>query len=190
MFFPHDRHLSLAVPGVASRTYQTAFKKLRSEGLERFAQARVFYGELAWSQAVESPAHLTISLNAEEWENEKLTPYQVLVHWQEWSAAARGRLKNELEVARKEGMEAKKAKRASRSYLFFIGSQDAQNTALFHVRDHRLICTLHDELISRRRRSLGSQQSSYCSSSGLIGPTVVMGCGVPSCPGNIPMLST
>lgn len=59
----------------------------------------------------------------------------------------RSRLKNELEVARKEGMEAKKAKQASRSFLFFIGNQDAKKPALFHVQDHRLICTLHDELV-------------------------------------------
>ncbi|WP_165567209.1 hypothetical protein [Pseudomonas aeruginosa] len=124
--FPYDRHLSLEVPGVAPNTYQTAFKKLRSDGLGQFAQARVFYGELAWSQAVESSEYLTISLNAGEWKDEKLTPYQVIVHWLEWSAVARGRLKNELEVARKEGMEAKKAKQASRSFLFFIGNQDAK----------------------------------------------------------------
>ncbi|EKL8245035.1 hypothetical protein KUT41_15675 [Pseudomonas aeruginosa] len=145
--FPYDRHLSLEVPGVAPNTYQTAFKKLRSDGLGQFAQARVFYGELAWSQAVESSEYLTISLNAGEWKDEKLTPYQVIVHWLEWSAVARGRLKNELEVARKEGMEAKKAKQASRSFLFFIGNQDAKKPALFHVQDHRLICTLHDELV-------------------------------------------
>ncbi|MCV0217125.1 hypothetical protein KUC60_30265, partial [Pseudomonas aeruginosa] len=132
---------------VAPNTYQTAFKKLRSDGLGQFAQARVFYGELAWSQAVESSEYLTISLNAGEWKDEKLTPYQVIVHWLEWSAVARGRLKNELEVARKEGMEAKKAKQASRSFLFFIGNQDAKKPALFHVQDHRLICTLHDELV-------------------------------------------
>ncbi|NKQ09078.1 hypothetical protein [Pseudomonas sp. SST3] len=154
--FPYDRHLSLEVPGVAPTTYQTAFKKLRSKGFELFAQARVFYGELAWSHAVESSEHLTISLNAGEWADKKLSPYQVIVHWQEWSAVARGRLKNELEVARKEGMEARKAKQASRSYLFFIGNQDAQNSALFHVMDHRLICTLHDELVFPPKTAVGS----------------------------------
>ncbi|EQL42642.1 hypothetical protein M770_35405 (plasmid) [Pseudomonas aeruginosa VRFPA03] len=40
-----------------------------------------------------------------------------------------------------------KAKQASRSFLFFIGNQDAKKPALFHVQDHRLICTLHDELV-------------------------------------------
>lgn len=154
--FPYDRHLSLEIAGVTPTTYQTAFKKLRSEGLEQFAQARVFYGELAWSQAVESREHLTISLNAGEWKNGKLTPYQVIVHWLEWSAAARGRLKNELEVARKEGIEAKKAKKRSRSYLFFIGNQDANSPALFHVLDHRLICTLHDELLFPPKKAVGT----------------------------------
>lgn len=55
-------------------------------------------------------------------------------------------------------MEAKKAKRASRSYLFFIGSQDAQNPALFHVQDHRLICTLHDELIFPPKTVVGQPE--------------------------------
>ena len=145
--FPYDRHLSLEVPGVAPATYQTAFKKLRSKGLEQFPHARIFYGELAWTQAVESPEYLTISLNAGEWEEQKLTPYQVVVHWHGWSAVARGRLKNELEIARQENMKAKKGKQSSRSYLFFVGVQDAKNLAIFHVLDHRLICTAHDELV-------------------------------------------
>lgn len=150
--FPYDRHLSLEVPGVAPTTYQTAFKKLRSKGFERFAQARVFYGELAWSQAIESPEHLTISLNAGEWVEGELSHYQVLVHWREWSAVACARLRNELEVARKEGMDAKKAKQTSRSYLFFVGDQDDKNPALFHVLDHRLVCTLHGDLMFPPRK--------------------------------------
>lgn len=32
-------------------------------------------------KAIESPEHLTISLNAGEWKDEKLTPYKVIVHW-------------------------------------------------------------------------------------------------------------
>ncbi|MGP8776729.1 hypothetical protein ACT01K_30185 [Pseudomonas aeruginosa] len=76
---------------------------------------------------------MTISLNAGEWEEKKLTPYQVVVLWSEWSAAARGRLKNELEIARQENIKAKKDKQASRSYLFFVGAQDAKNPAIFHV---------------------------------------------------------
>lgn len=149
--FPFDRRLSLAVPGITPTNYQTAFKKLRSKGLEQFPHARIFYGELAWTPAVESSERLTISLNAGEWEEKKLTPYQVLVHWSGWSTVARGRLKNELEIARQENMRAKKDKQASRSYLFFIGVQAAENFAIFHVLDHRLICTVHDELVSPPR---------------------------------------
>ncbi|UUY07490.1 hypothetical protein LRS11_16895 [Pseudomonas sp. J452] len=145
--FPFDRHLSLAIPGIAPTTYQTAFKKLRAKGLEPCPNARIFYGELAWTPAAESPEHITISLNAGEWEEKKLTPYQVVVLWSEWSAVACGRLKNELEIARQENMKAKKDKQASRSYLFFVGAQDAKNPAIFHVLDHRLICTAHDELV-------------------------------------------
>ena len=57
------------------------------------------------------------------------------------------RLKNELETARQENMAAGKSKAKTRSYLFFIGSQDVQTPSLFHVNDQRLICTVHGLLV-------------------------------------------
>ena len=58
-----------------------------------------------------------------------------------------GRPLERVEIARQENIKAKKDKQASRSYLFFVGAQDAKNPAIFHVLDHRLICTAHDELV-------------------------------------------
>ncbi|WP_394245033.1 hypothetical protein [Halopseudomonas laoshanensis] len=148
--FPFDRHLSLAVPGIAPTAYQTAFKKLRSNGLEHFPDLRIFYGELAWTPAAESFEHLTITLNAGKWDQKTLTPYQVIVEWDGWSTVARSRLKRELEVARQENIKANKECQRSRSYLFFVGAQDARNITIFRIMDHRLICTVHDELVFPR----------------------------------------
>ncbi|RMT93209.1 hypothetical protein ALP39_00973 [Pseudomonas marginalis pv. marginalis] len=145
--FPFDRHLSLHVDGIDTTTYQTVFKVLRSKGIEAFTRQRIFYSELAWKAAEETPEQLTITLNSGEWVEGKLMPYRVVVDWAAWSKTARSRLKNELEAARKENMAATKSKATTRSYLFFIGTQDAQTLSHFHVNDPRLICTVHDLLV-------------------------------------------
>lgn len=145
--FPFDRHLSLHVDGIDTTTYQTVFKLLRSKGIESFSRQRVFYSELAWKVAEETSEQLTIALNAGEWIDGKLMPYSVVVDWTTWSKTARSRLKNELEAARKENMAAAKSNARTRSYLFFIGPQDAQMLSRFHVNDPRLICTVHDQLM-------------------------------------------
>lgn len=144
--FPYDRTLSLHIDGIDTDTYQTVFKKLRSNGFEHFPNQRIFYAELAWKVAEETDDHLIISLNAGEWAERKLTPYCVVVHWAEWSKTARSRLKHEIEAARKENREASQDKKTSRSYLFFIGPQDEETFSKFHVTDQRLICTVHDQL--------------------------------------------
>lgn len=144
--FPYDRGLSLHVDGIDTDTYQTVFKKLRSKGFESFPNQRIFYAELAWKAAEEADEHLIISLNAEEWTERKLAPYVVVVHWAGWSKTARSRLKHEIEAARKENREASQDKKTTRSYLFFIGAQDADVPSKFHATDQRLICTIHDEL--------------------------------------------
>jgi hypothetical protein len=147
MRFPFDRQLSLHIDGIDTTTYQTVFKKLRSKGLEHFAKRRVFYSELAWKAAKDTPEHLSVPLNSGEWIDGKLQCYNVVVHWAEWSNTARTRLRKELETARLENIAAAKRNAKSRTYLFFIGLQDVAEPSLFHVEDPRLICTVHDLLV-------------------------------------------
>jgi hypothetical protein len=147
LLFSYNRHLSLHIDGIDTTTYQTVFKKLRSNGFERFLQQRIFYAELAWQAVEECAEHLIIHLNAGEWHASRLTPYCVVVQWGEWSNTARSRLRHELEAARQESMAAKKRKDAKRTYLLFIGPQDAEALSQFIVNDPRLICTVHGELV-------------------------------------------
>jgi len=145
--FPYDRHLPLQIDGIQTTTYQTVFKMLRSGGIEAFPQQRIFYAELAWQAAQESDDGLLIPLDAGEWADKRLVrSYCVVVQWAEWTQTARSRLKNELEIARKENMAAKKAKADERTYLFFIGAQNPKELSQFVVSDQRLICSVHGEL--------------------------------------------
>lgn len=146
--FPYDRHLPLQIDGIQTTTYQTVFKKLRSEGIETFPQQRIFYAELSWKAAQESDDSLLIQLNAGERKDGQLVRrYCVLVQWAAWTQTARTRLKNELEIARKENMTAAKAKADERTYLFVIGTQNPEDLSQFVVSDQRLICTVHNHLV-------------------------------------------
>jgi len=147
MEFPYDRHLPLHIDGIQTSTYQMVFKRLRSEGIEVLPRQRIFYAELAWQQAYEATEGLVVPLNAGEWHEKRLTPYCIVVQRTRWSQTARTRLDNELEIARRENMAAKKTKDARRTYAFFIGTQNPENLSHFVVSDQRLICTVHGKLI-------------------------------------------
>lgn len=145
--FPHDRHLALQVSGIQANTYQTVFKVLRSAGIEPLPKQRIFYGELSWTAAQEESEKLVIPLNAGAWLEKKLTPYAVVVEWKDWTTTARSRLKNELEIARKENMDASKQNRTQRTFLFFLGPQNSDELSQFTVNDQRLICSVHGDLL-------------------------------------------
>lgn len=144
--FPYDRTLSLNIPNLDGDSYLTIFKKLN--GIERFGVNKIFYGELSWKKEEFDEEYMMIFLSAGDWKESKLVnPYRVRVDWSTWSNRKKTVLKNELEVARQEAIEAKSknSKTKERAYLFFIGEQDALETSIFNVSDYRLICVLNDE---------------------------------------------
>ncbi|MBD9613715.1 hypothetical protein IB245_19635 [Pseudomonas sp. PDM02] len=51
-------------------------------------------------------------------------------------------MRNEIDVLREEGIEAKKKNSKERPWVFFIGEQDEKDLAIFNVSDHRLVCGL------------------------------------------------
>lgn len=143
--FPYDRDLSLEVPGIDDTTYQYAFKKLRGEGIETFTRAKIFYAELHWSKPEEEGDYLYINLSAGEWVKDPpklVRPYRIRVCREDWSKAKRTVVRNEIDVLREEGIEAKKKNSKERPWVFFIGEQDEKDPAIFNVTDHRLVCGL------------------------------------------------
>lgn len=148
--FPYDRDLDLSIPGINAKNYLTAFKKIKWDELCRYSEARIFYSPILWKKATETEEYLEVLVDAGEREDKKLTNgYRVRIEWAEWSKAKRTYVRNELEAARKEAIDAKgkDSKTKLKGYLFFIGEQDIRDMTLFKVRDHRLICCLVDEII-------------------------------------------
>lgn len=144
--FPHDRGMSLNVPGISGQIYMTAFKKLRKE-VQSYPEPKIFYAPLLWKKFSENEEKLIIPLSGEWGKDEAGKPkptrsYQLHIEWAGWSKAKRTVVRKELEAARTEAIEAKGKGLKDKAWVFFIGEQNAENLEIFYVSDYRLICAI------------------------------------------------
>lgn len=145
--YPHDRDLPLSIPGIEGATYISIFKKLNWGGLQAYPGQKLLYSAIRWNKAVETDEYLEVLLDAGVREGGKLkVGHKIHIDWSNWSKAKRTFVKNDLETARLEAIEESEKKSKKKAYLFFIGQQDADDIAIFHVTDHRLICCIVDEI--------------------------------------------
>jgi len=152
--FPHDRHLDLRVPGVEGRTFSDVFKRLFYMPDVYFPEPRIFYGSLHFRSTIDGNDFVDVWLSDGEWDRSQsprqlVHPYVVRIHVAGWSDRKRNYVLDEIHVAREEARAAdQSSKSQTRAWLFFLGTQDAEDRFLFHVDDHRLICCEADVLIS------------------------------------------
>lgn len=144
--FPHDRGMSLNVPGISGQIYMTVFKKLRNV-VQPYPEPKIFYAPLLWNKFTENDENLIIPLSGEWGEDESGKPkptrsYQIYIDWASWSKAKRTVVRKELEAARTEAIEAKGKGLKDKAWVFFIGEQDTKNPEIFYVSDYRLICAI------------------------------------------------
>jgi hypothetical protein len=144
--FPHDRGMSLNVPGISGQIYMTAFKKLRNE-VQPYPEPKIFYAPLLWNKFTENDENLIIPLSGEWGEDKSGKPkptrsYQIYIDWAGWSKAKRTVVRKDLEAARTEAIEAKGKGLKDKAWVFFIGEQSADNPEIFYVSDYRLICAI------------------------------------------------
>lgn len=146
--FPFNRDLPLTIPGVLSNTYQYVFWSLKKNQIIFYSQSKVFYAPISWKALVTDGDYLDIQLNAGEWGEKCFSrSYKVRVNWKDWGTAKRNSVARELEIARLEAIEANKRRDRQKGWLFFMGKQDSNDPAIFHVEDHRLICCLVAEIL-------------------------------------------
>lgn len=67
--FPHDRDISLEIPGIQTDNYLMVFKKLGSP-IQKYPNTKIYYSELLWLPLIQSEEWLIIPL-AGEWEDRK-----------------------------------------------------------------------------------------------------------------------
>ncbi|QEL56034.1 hypothetical protein [Chromobacterium paludis] len=148
---PYDRDLPLEIPGVNGTDFQSVFKRLRSNGLQRYPGTHIFYAPIRWSQPIETDEFLEVLLDAGEREpGGRLIPekaHRLRIDWHDWSEFKRRSVRNEMAVGKQEAIEARKNNKKINGWVFFLGQQDPDDISLFQVSDHRLVCCLHGEVI-------------------------------------------
>lgn len=146
--FPYDRHIPLAIPGIAADTYLRVFRSLKSDQIVQYVEPHFFYAPISWKTPIADDDHMEIQLSYGEWKERKLIrPYRVKMDWKYWSSSKRNYVYREIETARSEYMTAHKRGDKEKGRLFFMGKQDENDPTLFHINDHRLVCCIVAEMI-------------------------------------------
>ncbi len=139
MNYPFDRDLPLTVPDLDGTRFCDVFEYVKNNQNNQdpiYEKPKIFFAPIQWSKV----------------DNKLVRPYRVRVVWMDWSEFRKGRVRHEIEVARKEAIAASKKNSKAKGWLFFLGRQVADDLSLFLVKDHRLICCIADELIWPRPR--------------------------------------
>ncbi|HEX8609728.1 MAG TPA: hypothetical protein VF800_00375 [Telluria sp.] len=146
--FPNDREfLPLEIPGVWGKTYAQVFWFIPNKKPVLLANPRhLFYAPIRWKEAPSiSESHCELILNAGEWDSAArryVTLCRLRVDWSGWSPARRNTLLHEINAARAEAVEQARQDSQIKGWIFFVGTQDRLDPALYHVDDERFICAL------------------------------------------------
>jgi hypothetical protein len=158
--FPFDRDLALKVPGIDGGKYYQVFRRVKSDEIVPYMKRQIFYAPISWSKPLETETALEIALGAGEWEGKKLVrPYRLQVQWRDWSSFCKSAVTREIEIARLEAIEAGKANRNVKGWIFFLGHQSADDLTQFFVEQYELICCLAAEMIYPPRIAATPQPS-------------------------------
>ncbi|NHZ98338.1 hypothetical protein [Massilia sp. CCM 8734] len=146
--FPNDREfLPLEIPGVWGKTYAQLFWFIPNKKPAFFSNPRhLFYAPIRWKEEpATSESHCELILNAGEWDSaarRHVSLCRLRVDWSGWSPARRNTLLHEINAARAEAVEQARQDSQIKGWMFFVGTQDRLDPALFHVDDERFICAL------------------------------------------------
>ncbi|HEX8178640.1 MAG TPA: hypothetical protein VF525_03770 [Pyrinomonadaceae bacterium] len=156
--FPHDRqYLQVRVPGVSGSNYELVFRYLFYTDGSSFSESKIFYGSIRFSRIRVQEDFAEVELSEGRWEKQEgrntlVRPLVVRINTKGWPKLMRDSLLDEIEVTRKEIIEAHgKGDKKTKGWLFFIGQQDPVNEFLFHANDHRLICCIADVMEKKSR---------------------------------------
>jgi hypothetical protein len=147
--FPYDRHLELSIEDIAGKSYEQIFWRVRWDKVRSYSKRKVFYAPLRWSRPKQSDTSLELVLDAGDRDDDKKVtrPYRLLIQWSAWSARQRRLVEHEINAARLEVIGAGETRQRDRAWMFFMGLQDAQDSSVFHVYHHSLVCCLVAEML-------------------------------------------
>ena len=140
----------IEIPDVSGKTCADIFMPLKSKVIQ-YKKSHIFYASIRWKQDQdlkinEDPLILNVLLIS--------VPYKIQVNGKAWSEENRIATFSPIEAVRQAVKKKWKAevdkkwidKTAEEGWLFFVGKQDQNDPAIFHVQDHDLICCIFGEM--------------------------------------------
>ena len=154
MEYPHDRdHLELGIPGCPGATYTTVFSKLSYFGIRPLSvPTRLFYAALRWNTPSNNEDHIEWQLDAGTWTKGEKRPsqfYRVRIAWASWTEHQRETLRHEIEIAQDEVKG--KSDQPEKAWLFFVGTQDADDPGLLVAERYQFVCCRIGEMVWPQR---------------------------------------
>ena len=147
--YPAQRSRRLRVPGCAGRTYRECFRPLNNASGYVRHEPGVLFAPIRFRRPAVRGHTVTIEPVPAVWLSPRIanrpTPpdavYRVSFLTGSWTERERDRLPHEVhEAVANQMRDHRDQDRTWRTYLFFLGAQDAEEPATFRVEDHRLAC--------------------------------------------------
>jgi hypothetical protein len=155
--FDHD-NLSLHIPNCSGATFAQVFWQLTSERIFS-SPTHLYFAPVRWNAPVVTHDAIEFLLDAGGWDQitrRRINPYRLRVDWATWTHTQRQALREELDVAIAAAKnQAKLGNHTYKAWLFFVGTQDADNPAVLTCKEHTLICCLEGFILP-----LSSRQAS------------------------------
>ncbi|QSE95280.1 hypothetical protein JWS13_05470 [Rhodococcus pseudokoreensis] len=148
----HRRDMLIEIPDIDATHYQFAFKRLRdtTERIIRERYRRIFYAPLRiYDRPEETEDQTVITLHAGRRDpaHKRINqPYRILVDHTNWTDSRIRTLRRDLRDARAEAKDAYHAHTAAKTWAFFIGLQDTDDSATFLVDAPVHICFITAEI--------------------------------------------
>lgn len=148
--FPKNHGHPLSIGAEESTTYADAFFHVPAGHISESQGKRILFAQVDFRfRPKDTKNSFEFFLKHAEAKNDELVQScRACVHWISWSHNERAALRKELDVLLREHISSR-IKRRYGPWLFFIGDQDRDDRALFHVHNHRLICTRYGPTLLR-----------------------------------------
>lgn len=132
-------HMIIDVPEITTTSsYLYAFKRLGwRQSIPPELRARIFYGELRFTdRPEETDVTTTVWLHAGTREDR----YNLVIDHADWTAGEVRAMRRDLHTALAEAEDCVRGSSDEKTWAFFIGRQDTDRPATFHITDSTRIC--------------------------------------------------
>lgn len=145
LLFPKCRRIMpLSIHNISGNTYQTCFSRVK---FDISAQSdKILFGLSFWNSLNFDQSIINISLLAWDQSTSSSKKVSLQINCAQWTERTKNSFIKEFKLANQAAKDAYKNKLKYRTYIFFIGEQDANDFNLFHIFNRKLISIISTDM--------------------------------------------